>query len=133
MRIEDSVFLITGGGSGLGLASARELVAQGARGLLLDINAEAGAKAAAELGERARFLRADISSEADGRAAVEEALQAFGAVHGLVNCAGVAPASTVIHTFAVAHLQAFSSRLPSISCRSCSSPANSSPTLAAGG
>ena len=96
MRIEDSVFLITGGGSGLGLASARELVAQGARVLLLDINAEAGAKAAAELGERARFLRADISSEADGRAAVEEALQAFGAVHGLVNCAGIAPAERVI-------------------------------------
>ena len=96
MRIEDSVFLVTGGGSGLGLASARELVAQGARVLLLDINAEAGAKAAAELGERARFLRADISSEADGRAAVEEALQAFGAVHGLVNCAGVAPAEKVI-------------------------------------
>lgn len=96
MRIEDSVFLITGGGSGLGLASARELVAQGARVLLLDINAEAGAKAAAELGERARFLRADISSEADGRAAVNDALQAFGAVHGLVNCAGVAPAEKVI-------------------------------------
>lgn len=96
MRIEDSVFLITGGGSGLGLASARELVVQGARVLLLDINAEAGAKAAAELGERARFLHADISSEADGRAAVEEALQAFGAVHGLINCAGVAPAEKVI-------------------------------------
>ena len=47
MRIEDSVFLITGGGSGLGLASARELVAQGAKVLLLDINAETGAKAAA--------------------------------------------------------------------------------------
>jgi len=96
MRIEDSVFLITGGGSGLGLATARELVAQGAKVLLLDINAEAGAKAAAELGERARFLRADISSEADGRAAVEEALQAFGAVHGLVNCAGIAPAEKVL-------------------------------------
>ncbi|MDD0843511.1 SDR family NAD(P)-dependent oxidoreductase [Pseudomonas sp. Gutcm_11s] len=96
MRIEDSVFLITGGGSGLGLASARELVGLGARVLLLDINAEAGAKAAAELGERARFLRADISSEADGRAAVEDALQAFGAVHGLVNCAGVAPAEKVL-------------------------------------
>jgi NAD(P)-dependent dehydrogenase (short-subunit alcohol dehydrogenase family) len=96
MRIEDSVFLITGGGSGLGLATARELVGLGGRVLLLDINAEAGAKAAAELGERARFLRADISSEADGRAAVEDALQAFGAVHGLVNCAGVAPAEKVL-------------------------------------
>ena len=96
MRIEDSVFLITGGGSGLGLATARELVGLGARVLLLDINTEAGAKAAAELGERARFLRADISSEADGRAAVEDALQAFGAVHGLVNCAGVAPAEKVL-------------------------------------
>ena len=42
MRIEDSVFLITGGGSGLGLAAARQLLGQGGKVLLLDINAEAG-------------------------------------------------------------------------------------------
>ncbi|MGV8675560.1 3-hydroxyacyl-CoA dehydrogenase [Pseudomonas aeruginosa] len=107
MRIIDSVFLITGGGSGLGLASARELVGQGARVLLLDINAEAGTKAAAELGERARFLRADISSEADGRAAVAEALRTFGAVHGLINCAGVAPAEKVIGRNCVHGLDSF--------------------------
>ena len=90
MRIEDSVFLITGGGSGLGLAAARQLLGQGGKVLLLDINAEAGQRAAAELGEGARFVQADITREEDGRVAVAQALEAFGAVHGLVNCAGVA-------------------------------------------
>ncbi|MEO4046485.1 3-hydroxyacyl-CoA dehydrogenase [Pseudomonas sp. CAU 1711] len=107
MRIEDSVFLITGGGSGLGLASARELVGLGARVLLLDVNAEAGAAAVSELGERARFLRCDITREADGQAAVNDALQAFGAVHGLINCAGIAPAEKVLGRKGVHGLDSF--------------------------
>jgi len=78
MRIEDSVFLITGGGSGLGLAAARQLLGQGGKVLLLDINAEAGQRAAAELGEGARFVQADITREEDGRVAVAQALEAFG-------------------------------------------------------
>lgn len=96
MRIDESVFLISGGASGLGLASARELVGQGGRVLLLDINAEAGQPALAELGDAARFVRADITREEDGRAAVAQALEAFGALHGLVNCAGIAPAEKVL-------------------------------------
>ncbi|KWR80147.1 NAD(P)-dependent dehydrogenase, short-chain alcohol dehydrogenase family [Pseudomonas citronellolis] len=97
MHIQDKVFLITGGGSGLGAATAKTLVEAGARVLLADVNAEAGAARVAELGEgRARFVRTDVTSEADGRAAVEAALESFGALHGLANCAGVAPAEKVL-------------------------------------
>jgi len=97
MHIQDKVFLITGGGSGLGAATAKALVEAGARVLLADVNAEAGGARVAELGEgRARFVRTDVTSEADGRAAVEAALESFGALHGLANCAGVAPAEKVL-------------------------------------
>jgi len=96
MRIDESVFLISGGASGLGLATARELVGRGGKVVLLDINAEAGQQALAELGGNARFVCADITREEDGHAAVAQALAAFGALHGLVNCAGVAPAEKVL-------------------------------------
>lgn len=96
MRIDESVFLISGGASGLGLATARELVGQGGKVLLLDINEQAGLQALAELGASTRFVRADITREEDGHAAVAQALAAFGALHGLVNCAGIAPAEKVL-------------------------------------
>ena len=96
MQIEHSVFLISGGASGLGLATARELVGQGGKVVLLDINEQAGQQAIAELGDAARFVRADITREKDGQAAVALALEAFGSLHGLVNCAGVAPAEKVL-------------------------------------
>lgn len=96
MHIEHSVFLISGGASGLGLATARELVGQGGKVVLLDINEQAGQQAVAELGDAARFVRADITREEEGRTAVAQALEEFGALHGLVNCAGVAPAEKVL-------------------------------------
>ena len=82
MRIDESVFLICGGASGLGLATARELVGCGGKVVLLDINVEAGQQALVELGGNARFVCADITREEDGQAAVAQALAAFGA-HGL--------------------------------------------------
>ncbi len=96
MKIEGRVFLVTGGGSGLGAAVARMVVDNGGRVVIVDINADAGAAMAAELGDAARFQRADVSSEADGKAAVQLALDSFGHVHGLVNCAGVAPGEKVV-------------------------------------
>lgn len=96
MRIENSVFLITGAGSGLGLASARELVGRGANVMLVDVNEAAGAARADELGKRAIFVRADITSEIDCRTAIAAAVATFGALHGVINCAGVAPAERVL-------------------------------------
>jgi NAD(P)-dependent dehydrogenase (short-subunit alcohol dehydrogenase family) len=107
MHIADCVFLVTGAGSGLGLASARELVGQGGRVVLLDINAEAGRAAADALGANARFIQADITREDEGRAAVAMALDVFGGLHGLVNCAGIAPAEKVLGRNGVHGLDSF--------------------------
>lgn len=107
MQIDNRVFLITGAGSGLGLATARELLAQGAQVLLLDINASAGAAAAEALGPKAHFIQCDITAEGDGQRAVASALTQFGAIHGLINCAGIAPAEKVIGRNGVHGLESF--------------------------
>ncbi|WP_028216550.1 3-hydroxyacyl-CoA dehydrogenase [Paraburkholderia oxyphila] len=96
MNITNRVFVITGAGSGLGAAVARMVVAQQGKAVLLDVNAEAGAALARELGPSARFQAADVTSETDGQAAIAAALDAFGRIDGLVNCAGVAPGEKVI-------------------------------------
>ncbi|MCF3946795.1 SDR family NAD(P)-dependent oxidoreductase [Acidiphilium iwatense] len=96
MKIADSVFLVAGGGSGLGAATAKNLAGAGGRVVIADINEAQGAACAARLGERARFVRTDVTQEADGKAAVEQAVSAFGALHGLVNCAGIAPGEKVL-------------------------------------
>ena len=96
MNIDNHVFLVTGGASGLGAATARMLVAGGGRVAIADLNREAGEALAAELGSAVRFVVTDVADEASGRAAVEAAVSAFGALHGLVNCAGVAPAEKVL-------------------------------------
>ncbi|HUM08574.1 MAG TPA: SDR family NAD(P)-dependent oxidoreductase [Acidocella sp.] len=96
MQIDSRVFVVAGGGSGLGAAAARHLASRGGRVILADINAEAGEALAAELGAAAVFQRTDVSAEADGQAAIARALSAFGRLDGLVNCAGVAPAEKVV-------------------------------------
>lgn len=96
MQLNDKVFIVTGGGSGLGAATARGLLEAGARVVLVDVNCQAGQALADELGAAARFVETDVTSEASARDAVQAAVSAFGAVHGLVNCAGVAPAEKVL-------------------------------------
>ncbi len=90
MQISGRTFLISGGGSGLGGATAARLAAGGANVLIADIDAAAGEAQAAALGERARFQRTDVTSEADVQAALAQAVAAFGALHGAINCAGIA-------------------------------------------
>jgi len=96
MQIKDKVFVVTGGGSGLGAETARSLVEAGAKVVLVDLNEEAGNAVAAELGEAARFVRTDVTVEDDARTAINTAVEAFGAVHGLANCAGIAPGEKVV-------------------------------------
>ncbi|QQX82827.1 3-hydroxyacyl-CoA dehydrogenase [Cupriavidus necator] len=87
MELRNNVFIVTGGASGLGAATARLLASRGGRVVVADIN-PAGEALAGEIG--GRFVRCDVSSEADGQAAVDAAT-ALGRLAGLVNCAGVAP------------------------------------------
>jgi NAD(P)-dependent dehydrogenase (short-subunit alcohol dehydrogenase family) len=87
MQIENKVFIVTGGASGLGAASAELLVSAGAKVMLVDMNAEAVAAQAQRLG--AKSVVADISSEAAAEAAVQATVAAFGSLNGLVNCAGI--------------------------------------------
>jgi NAD(P)-dependent dehydrogenase (short-subunit alcohol dehydrogenase family) len=96
MQIAGKAFIVTGAGSGLGAAVAERLAKAGASILIADINAQGGEAIAARLGSRAGFVRTDVTGEADGRAAVDEALARFGGLHGLVNCAGVAPGEKVL-------------------------------------
>jgi NAD(P)-dependent dehydrogenase (short-subunit alcohol dehydrogenase family) len=94
MQIKNSVFLVTGGASGLGAATAQMAAANGAKVVIADLQAEAGEKLAKELG--GKYCKCDVTSEADGKAAVAAALQAFGGVHVLVNCAGIGVAERTL-------------------------------------
>ncbi|RFP12416.1 3-hydroxyacyl-CoA dehydrogenase [Duganella sp. BJB488] len=89
MQIQNNVFIVTGGASGLGAATARMIVEQGGKVVLADVQVEPGEALAAEL--KAVFVKCDVTSEADGKAVVDAAL-ALGTLRGLINCAGVAPA-----------------------------------------
>ncbi len=80
MEFRDNVFIITGGSSGLGAATARMIVDNGGKVVLADVQVEAGEKQAAELG--GKFLKCDVTSDADGRAVVAAAT-AMGKLVGL--------------------------------------------------
>lgn len=96
MQLASHTFLISGGGSGLGAATARLFVANGANVVLADVKPEQGEALAAELGARARFVKTDVTDEAAVQNAVNVAVSAFGALHGAVNCAGVAIGERVL-------------------------------------
>lgn len=96
MQIADRVFLVTGAGSGLGAAVAKMVTEGGGKAVLLDVNATAGEATAKALGPNALFCRTDVTSATDGEAAVAKAIEAFGRVDALVNCAGIAPGEKII-------------------------------------
>ncbi len=96
MQIKDSVFLVTGGSSGLGAATVRMIVAGGGKVLLADLDAQAGSALAADLGAAARFIRTDVSDPVSAETAVAAALVGFGGLHVLVNCAGVVRAEKIL-------------------------------------
>jgi NAD(P)-dependent dehydrogenase (short-subunit alcohol dehydrogenase family) len=96
VKVSGSNFIVTGGASGLGAATARHLAALGGHVLIADLNEAAGHALERELGAAALFERVDVASEADAKHAVMAAVQHFGALNGLVNCAGVATPGKVL-------------------------------------
>jgi len=96
LEIHDRTFFVTGGGSGLGAATARLLAEGGSRAVIADVKDEAGESVANSIGEKARFVHTDVTDEESVQAAIDATLEAFGGLHGLVNCAGVGPAKKVL-------------------------------------
>ena len=96
MHIQGKVAVVTGGASGLGEATARHLIAQGAQVVLVDLNAEQGQAVQAQLGAQARFASLDVTQEQQVAAFFEQLQQQEGRLDILVNCAGIAPSAKVL-------------------------------------
>jgi NAD(P)-dependent dehydrogenase (short-subunit alcohol dehydrogenase family) len=93
MQIKNTVFLVTGGASGLGAATAQMAAANGAKVVIADLQADLGEKLAKEIG--GKYVKCDVTQEADGKAAVAAAV-GLGGLHVLVNCAGIGVAERTI-------------------------------------
>jgi NAD(P)-dependent dehydrogenase (short-subunit alcohol dehydrogenase family) len=96
MQIKDKTFLITGGASGLGFATAKTIIDHGGKALLADINAITGEEAEKTLGKKAKFVQTDVSNEESVQNAISIALDTFGSLNGAINCAGIGPAERVV-------------------------------------
>ena len=96
MQIEGIGALVTGGGSGLGEATARMLARRGARVAVLDLGRSPGARVAEDIGSAAIFCEADVRQDDQVGAALDAALEAFGSLHAVVNCAGIGSAARTV-------------------------------------
>lgn len=108
MNIDKKVFLISGGASGLGLATAKMILENGGSAILVDINNEAGRQAEIDLGQNAFFVKTDVANEASVKSAIAKGIEKFGALHGAVNCAGIGPAERVLGREGIHELATFS-------------------------
>lgn len=108
MQIENKTFLITGGASGLGLATAQMVISKGGNAVLADVNEAAGQQAQEELGAATLFLKTDVTNEENVKETIAKALAHFGALHGAINCAGIGPGERVLGRNGVHRLETFS-------------------------
>ncbi|MEL3974701.1 3-hydroxyacyl-CoA dehydrogenase [Rossellomorea oryzaecorticis] len=108
MKIKDCMAIVSGGASGLGEATVRNLVEKGGKAFILDIDEKKGRELQRELGGRVGFHYTDVTREEDVEAAIMNAVDSFGSVNTVVNCAGIAPPSKVVGRKGVHSLEQFS-------------------------
>jgi NAD(P)-dependent dehydrogenase (short-subunit alcohol dehydrogenase family) len=96
MELSNKVAVVTGGASGLGLATVENFVAQGAKVVIFDLNEEQGQAVVARLGENVLFAKVNVADEASVQAGLAATLAKFGAVHIAVNCAGIGSAMRTV-------------------------------------
>jgi NAD(P)-dependent dehydrogenase (short-subunit alcohol dehydrogenase family) len=96
MELEGRISVITGGASGLGEACARFLLEKGSKVSIFDLAEENGEKIATELGADVIYCKADVTDDKSVQAAINKTVDTFGAIHVVVNCAGVATPSKVL-------------------------------------
>ena len=107
MQIANKTFLITGGASGLGAASARLLAQTGANVVIADVNSETGSALAQEIGTNALFVQTDVTSESSVQQVILDTLKSFHGLHGVLNCAGIGIAEKVLRRSGPASLESF--------------------------
>ena len=96
MNIKGIVFVVTGGASGLGEECVRDLVKDGAKVSIFDVDGERGKKIALDIGDSVIFCNTDVTDEKSVRTAVDKTVEAFGSIHVAVNCAGVGTSAKVL-------------------------------------
>ena len=96
MKIQGKVFVVTGGASGLGAATATHLVGLGAKVILVDMNQVLGQEVQQQLGENAEFVTLDVTNESQVQQFFEHVEQRYTQLNGLINCAGIGPSAKVL-------------------------------------
>ncbi len=96
MEIRGNTFIITGGASGLGEATLRSLVEAGGKAAAFDVADEKGEALVRELGESVIYCHTDVTDEASVQDGVQKTLDRFGAIHGVINCAGIGIPAKVV-------------------------------------
>lgn len=96
MRIDTIVGVVTGGASGIGEGIVRMLVKEGGRAAILDLPGSDGAALAEELGDGAEFFALDVTDPAEVEATIAAVAERFGAIHLVVNSAGISPAARIV-------------------------------------
>lgn len=96
MQLNDKVAIVTGGASGLGLATVEAFVAKGAKVVIFDLNQQQGDEVVARLGNNVRALNVDVTNEEQVHAAIQQVVAMFGGLHICVNCAGIGSATRTV-------------------------------------
>ncbi|MEH7249872.1 3-hydroxyacyl-CoA dehydrogenase [Neobacillus niacini] len=107
MKLQDKVAIVTGGASGLGLATVRTLHEKGAKVVIFDLDAEKANQITEELGENVAFVLVNVADEASVQAGIDQTIEKFGGIHVCVNCAGIAPPGKTIGKSGVLNLDKF--------------------------
>jgi NAD(P)-dependent dehydrogenase (short-subunit alcohol dehydrogenase family) len=106
MKLENTVAIVTGGASGLGLGAVQDLAAQKCKIVIADINEEQGQAVAKTLPD-AIFVKTDISNEESVQNLISAAVKKYGAIHVVVNCAGVISAGLTVTSKGVIETKEF--------------------------
>ena len=107
MKIEGKVFVVTGGASGLGAATATHLVGQGAKVIMVDMNHTLGEEMQKRLGDKSKFVQLDVTDEVAVEEFFKKIEQDYGQLNGLINCAGIGPSAKVLGKNGIHALDAF--------------------------
>ena len=107
MQSQSCRAIVTGGASGLGEATVRNIIGEGGKAVILDQSEENGSRLKNELGEAALFLKADVTKEKEIQEAINQAADFLGEINTVVNCAGIGIADKVLGKKGVHNLELF--------------------------